>query len=106
MRHAKRTKLKAEDVDNALRVRNIEVRSAGQRRGPNLRSFFADQPLWGFASSDTLAFRRTTSAAGNLYFVEDDEIDLSRIMQAQLPPAQRETSYTGEPVLTRVWRVG
>lgn len=27
MRHAKRTKLKVEDVDYALRVRNIEVRS-------------------------------------------------------------------------------
>ncbi|KAG0140568.1 hypothetical protein CROQUDRAFT_665018 [Cronartium quercuum f. sp. fusiforme G11] len=75
MRHAKRTKLLVEDVDYALRAKNIE-------------------PLWGFASTDTLAFRRTTSAAGNLYFVDDEEIDLTKIVNAQLPPIPRETSYT------------
>ncbi|EGG09832.1 uncharacterized protein MELLADRAFT_47407 [Melampsora larici-populina 98AG31] len=75
MRHAKRTKLMVEDVDYALRAKNIE-------------------PLWGFASTDTLSFRRTTSTAGNLYFVDDEEIDLTKIVNAQLPPIPRETSYT------------
>ncbi|MBW0535096.1 hypothetical protein O181_074811 [Austropuccinia psidii MF-1] len=75
MRHSKRTTLLVEDVDHALRAKNIE-------------------PIWGFASTDTLSFRRTTSAVGNLYFIDDEEIDLTKIVNAQLPPVPRETSYT------------
>lgn len=65
----------AEDVDYALRAKNIE-------------------PLWGFASTDTLSFRRTTSAVGNLYFIDDEEIDLTKIVTAELPPIPQETSYS------------
>jgi hypothetical protein len=53
------------------------------------------QPLWGFASTDTLAFRRTTSAVGNLYFIDEEEIDLTKVLNAELPPVPQETSYTG-----------
>ncbi|KAH9462076.1 hypothetical protein MJO29_003236 [Puccinia striiformis f. sp. tritici] len=75
MRHSKRTNLLVEDVDCALRAKNIE-------------------PLWGFASTDTLSFRRTTSAVGNLYFVDEEEIDLTKVLAADLPPVPQETSYT------------
>jgi len=75
MRHSKRTNLLVEDVDYALRAKNIE-------------------PLWGFASTDTLSFRRTTSAVGNLYFIDEEEIDLTKVLNAELPPVPQETSYT------------
>ncbi|OAV99852.1 hypothetical protein, variant [Puccinia triticina 1-1 BBBD Race 1] len=75
MRHSKRTNLLVEDVDYALRAKNIE-------------------PLWGFASTDTLSFRRTTSAVGNLYFIDEEEIDLTKVLAAELPPVPQETSYT------------
>ncbi|CAH7683465.1 TATA box binding protein associated factor-domain-containing protein [Phakopsora pachyrhizi] len=75
MRHSKRTILLVEDVDYALRAKNVE-------------------PLWGFASTDTLSFRRTTSAVGNLYSIDDEEIDLTKIVNAKLPPVPREISYT------------
>ncbi|KAH9463354.1 hypothetical protein MJO28_008496 [Puccinia striiformis f. sp. tritici] len=75
MRHSKRTNLLVEDVDYALRAKNIE-------------------PLWGFASTDTLSFRRTTSAVGNLYFVDEEEIDLTKVLAADLPPVPQKTSCT------------
>ncbi|KAA1119085.1 hypothetical protein PGT21_014756 [Puccinia graminis f. sp. tritici] len=75
MRHSKRTNLLVEDVDYALRAKNIE-------------------PLWGFASTDTLSFRRTTSAVGNLYFIDEEEIDLTKVLTAELPPIPQEASYT------------
>ncbi|POW04557.1 hypothetical protein PSTT_10334, partial [Puccinia striiformis] len=74
------TNLLVEDVDYALRAKNIE-------------------PLWGFASTDTLSFRRTTSAVGNLYFVDEEEIDLTKVLAADLPPVPQETSYTGIQIL-------
>merc|ERR1712093_69435 len=76
MRHAKRTRVKVEDVDYALKAKNIE-------------------PLWGFASPHApIAFRKTPHASGNLYWIEDDEIDLAKISQSALPPIPREISYT------------
>ncbi|KAI9602822.1 hypothetical protein H4Q26_002126 [Puccinia striiformis f. sp. tritici PST-130] len=52
------------------------------------------EPLWGFASTDTLSFRRTTSAVGNLYFVDEEEIDLTKVLAADLPPVPQKTSCT------------
>lgn len=76
MRHGRRTRLKVEDVDYALKVRNIE-------------------PLWGFSSPHApIAFRKAPHASGNLYYVEDEEIDLSKLSQQELPPIPRDISYT------------
>ncbi|GAA97952.1 uncharacterized protein L969DRAFT_106010 [Mixia osmundae IAM 14324] len=75
MRHAKRTKLRVDDIDYALKARNVE-------------------PLYGFRTNTPLAFRKTTTATGTVYYVEDEEIDLNRILHAQLPPAPRDVSYT------------
>ncbi|KAK9894648.1 TAF-domain-containing protein [Cystobasidium minutum MCA 4210] len=75
-RHAKRTRLKVEDIDYALKARNIE-------------------PLWGFASPHTpISYRKVPHSSGNLYVLEDEEIDLSKLIQSELPPIPREVTYT------------
>ena len=77
MRHAKRDQLRTSDIDSALRARNIE-------------------PLYGFmpssagksnsASSRYTAgpnFRRVQTASGvPLHYVEDEEIDFDKILEA------------------------
>lgn len=55
------------------------------------------QPLWGFSSTHTpINFKKTQHASGNLYYIDDEEIDLARLSQAALPPIPREVSYTGQ----------
>ncbi|KAF9188837.1 hypothetical protein BGZ51_000295 [Haplosporangium sp. Z 767] len=80
MRHGKRTRLTVDDINNALRVRNVE-------------------PLYGFSSADPTRFRRTT--AGNpttgsteLFFVEDEELDFETILSAPLPKVPLDVTYT------------
>ncbi|KAH8927890.1 TAF-domain-containing protein [Atractiella rhizophila] len=75
MRHAKRTKLKTEDVDYALKGRNIE-------------------PLWGFNSLRPTTYRRINTANGNIYVVDDEEVDLSKILKGKLPDIPRDVSFT------------
>ncbi|GAA5853117.1 hypothetical protein JCM9279_000863 [Rhodotorula babjevae] len=75
MRHSRRTRLKVDDVDEALKVRNLE-------------------PLWGFASTSQLPFKRSVTATGTVYHVEDDEIDLSRVIKTDVPPVPRDISFT------------
>lgn len=76
MNHGKRTKLTTKDVDYALKTKNID-------------------PLWGFTSPDPPAFRKVAVPNGNVYFVDDEEVDLSKVLQTPLPPIPREVSYTG-----------
>ncbi|KAF9437532.1 hypothetical protein BGZ76_000348 [Entomortierella beljakovae] len=80
MRHGKRTKLSVDDINNALRVRNVE-------------------PLYGFSSADPTRFRRTTAGTGTtgtseIYFVEDDELDFENILSAPLPKVPLDITYT------------
>ncbi|KAF9984663.1 hypothetical protein BGZ75_003759 [Mortierella antarctica] len=80
MRHGKRTKLTVDDINNALRVRNVE-------------------PLYGFSTADSTRFRRTTagtSATGTneLFFVEDEELDFESILSAPLPKVPLDVTYT------------
>ncbi|KAF9964304.1 hypothetical protein BGZ70_006657 [Mortierella alpina] len=80
MRHGKRTKLTVDDINNALRVRNVE-------------------PLYGFSTADPTRFRRTTagtSATGTneLFFVEDEELDFESILSAPLPKVPLDVTYT------------
>ncbi|BGP46056.1 histone H4-like TAF Taf6, SAGA complex subunit [Rhodotorula kratochvilovae] len=81
MRHSRRTRLKVEDVDEALKVRNLE-------------------PLWGFAASSQLPFKKTVTATGTVYHVEDDEIDLSKVIKTKVPSVPRDISFTGESSLS------
>jgi transcription initiation factor TFIID subunit 6 len=82
MRHARRTTMTTSDIDNALRVLNIE-------------------PLYGHNSHSNPSFRRAlpfqnTPSAGTVYFVEDEEIDFDRVLKEeklQLPPGVRWTAH-------------
>ncbi|KAK4053723.1 histone H4-like TAF Taf6, SAGA complex subunit [Microbotryomycetes sp. JL201] len=75
MRHAKRTRLKVDDVNHALRMRNYE-------------------PLWGFGTTSHLPFRRTVTPTGVVYYVEDEEIDLGKAIKSELPSVPRDVSFT------------
>ncbi|XAR67411.1 hypothetical protein NMG60_11002162 [Bertholletia excelsa] len=65
MRHSKRTILTADDVESALKLRNVE-------------------PIYGFASGDSLQFKR---AAGHkdLFYVEEKDIEFKDVMEAPMP---------------------
>ncbi|KAG2429868.1 hypothetical protein HXX76_010648 [Chlamydomonas incerta] len=72
-RHSKRTKLTTQDVNDALRLRNIE-------------------PLYGFLNNnDPAKFVRATGAP-DLYFVRDDTVPLEQITCAPLPKAPNATT--------------
>ena len=76
MRHSRRTRLKVSDVDHALKARNLE-------------------PLWGFASTSHLPFKKTVTPTGIVYSVEDDEIDLHKIIKGDMPSVPRDITFTG-----------
>ncbi|KAI8352755.1 transcription initiation factor TFIID complex 60 kDa subunit [Mortierella sp. GBAus27b] len=80
MRHGKRTKLTVDDINNALRVRNVE-------------------PLYGFSAAEPTKFRRTTAGTGatgtsEIFFVEDEELDFETILSAPLPKVPLDVTYT------------
>lgn len=69
MRHAKRTTLTTSDIDQALRVLNIE-------------------PLYGHFPHNPPSFRRALpfpqmQNAGSVYFVEDEEIEFDRVLREE-----------------------
>jgi len=69
MRHARRTTLTTSDIDQALRVLNIE-------------------PLYGHFPHNPPNFRRALPfpqlpTAGTVYFVEDEEIDFDRVLREE-----------------------
>ncbi|KAJ1664622.1 histone H4-like TAF Taf6, SAGA complex subunit [Coemansia sp. RSA 1813] len=75
MRHSKRTKLTVADVNSALRVRNIE-------------------PMYGFEAGRPIKFHKAASALEDIYYVEDEEIDLNTILEEPLPSVPLEVVYT------------
>ncbi|GAA6025435.1 hypothetical protein JCM11491_004310 [Sporobolomyces phaffii] len=76
MRHSRRTRLKVSDVDHALAVRNLE-------------------PLWGFTSTQPLAaFKKTVTPTGTVYHLDDDEVDLAKVLKTDLPAVPRDISFT------------
>ncbi|KAI8552934.1 hypothetical protein RHMOL_Rhmol06G0306600 [Rhododendron molle] len=72
MRHSKRTTLTADDVESALKLRNVE-------------------PIYGFASGDPLRFKR---AAGHndLFYVEEKDVEFKDVIEAPLPKAPLDTA--------------
>lgn len=77
MQHSRRTRLKVEDVDHALKARNIE-------------------PLWGFSSTSHLPFKRTVTGTGTVYHLDDEELDLSKVLKMEMPSVPRDISFSGE----------
>lgn len=81
MRHARRTTMTTSDIDQALRVLNIE-------------------PLYGHFPHNPPTFRRAPphpqTTAGTVYFVEDEEIDFDRVLREEkitLPKGPHWTAH-------------
>ncbi|KAI0782118.1 transcription initiation factor TFIID complex 60 kDa subunit [Abortiporus biennis] len=80
MRHARRTTMTTSDIDQALRVLNIE-------------------PLYGHFPHNPPTFRKALPfpqlpAAGPVYFVEDEEIDFDRVIREEKITLPKGVSWT------------
>lgn len=76
MRHSKRTTLTTTDISNALRVLDVE-------------------PLYGYESTRPLKFGEASlGQAQPIYYVEDDEVDFEKLINAPLPKVPREVTFT------------
>lgn len=77
MRHSKRKLLTTGDVNNALKVLNIE-------------------PLYGYDQSQPLVFKEALFGAGGqtLYYIDDNEVEFEKLINQELPKIPRQTTFT------------
>ncbi|CCG82609.1 Transcription initiation factor TFIID subunit 6 [Taphrina deformans PYCC 5710] len=77
MRHSKRTTMRTSDISHALRILNVE-------------------PLYGFTSNSPVKYREALLAPGQppLFYVDDEEVEFEKIINAPLPKVPREVTYT------------
>ncbi|KAK0720165.1 TAF6-like protein [Lasiosphaeris hirsuta] len=76
MRAANRTTLTVQDVSQALRVLDIE-------------------PLYGYESTRPLRYGEASLGPGQpLFYLDDEEVDFEKLINAPLPKVPRDTSFT------------
>ncbi|KAJ2828476.1 histone H4-like TAF Taf6, SAGA complex subunit [Coemansia erecta] len=75
MRHSKRTKLTVADINSALRVRNVE-------------------PIYGFETGRPIKFHKATTGLEDIYYVDDEQIDLDTLLDEPLPSVPLDIVYT------------
>ncbi|KAF6807175.1 TATA box binding protein associated factor [Colletotrichum sojae] len=76
MRAARRTTLTVTDVSTALKVLNVE-------------------PLYGYDSTRPLRFGEASLGPGQpLFYIEDEEVDFEKLINAPLPKVPRDMSFT------------
>lgn len=72
MRHSKRTVLTADDVDSALKLRNVD-------------------PIYGFASGDQLQFKRVASYK-DLFYINEKDVEFKDVIGRPLSKAPLDTA--------------
>jgi transcription initiation factor TFIID subunit 6 len=77
MRAARRTTLTVQDISCALRVLDVE-------------------PLYGYDSTRPLRFGEASLGPGQpLFYIEDEEVDFEKLINAPLPKVPRDMTFTG-----------
>jgi transcription initiation factor TFIID subunit 6 len=78
MRAASRTILTVQDIAQALKVLDIE-------------------PLYGYESTRPLRYGEASLGPGQpLFYIEDEEVDFEKLINAPLPKVPRDMSFTGK----------
>ena len=78
MRAASRTTLTVQDVSLALKVLDVE-------------------PLYGYDSTRPLRYGEASLGPGQpLFYIDDEEVDFEKLINAPLPKVPRDMSFTGK----------